>query len=240
VPDPEILAAIIGPLLTAVLAGVAVVARQWQTARNRQDEREQRLSRWREQIGFIDTWLTAHQKVAAQDPQAQAHTQRAVSDLELLYQQMTMELRNPPPVTKRFTALDLIKVILLIPVRGGAAKTLRVFYYTLVLAGLLFMIATLATFTASEDGLAFDIAVGMVVTILWFTPAIIFAVLTKAADWSARNKAAKQAGLPAPAPGWAETPGVPPGQGYLHGHGPYEQTQYNPPGPAAATPWQSG
>ena len=230
--EPEVLASIIGPLLTTVLAGGAVVLRQWRNRRTHQDEAEQSLERRREQIGFIDTWLTAHQKVAAHDPQTREHTQRAVQDLEFLYQQMTTELHHPPVRVKRFTALDLLKMILLIPVSGVGAKVLRVLYYLAAVGGILFIVATMSTLEPSGEGLGFDIGVAMIVTLLWAAPAIIFGVLTKAADRSARNRAARQAGLPEPDVSWGAPLGMPvdPSGSYYTPTGP--TTQPGPPGPA--------
>lgn len=207
--DIQIVGAIIGPLLTALLAGIAVVVRQWQTARVRQDEREASLERRREQIGFIDTWLTAHQRVSGMDPQAQQHTQRALSDLEFLYQQVSVELRHPPPPARRHTAVDAVKVLLLIPSHGGAAKTLRALYYILALCGIGWTIATISTLGDSTDGVVLNIVVAMILTIVGFAPAALVAVIARAADRSRRTRDTDILQPVAPQP---LEPSMPPGQ----------------------------
>ena len=229
--QPEVLASIIGPMLTALLAGSAVVLRAWRARRTRQDQAEESLERRRQQIAFIDTWLTAHHKVAGYDPQVRAHTERAVADLELLYQQMTTELHHPPAPHRRFTALDALRLILLIPVTGAGAKALRILYYVLALAGMLFIIATMATFEPSPEGLGYDIAVAMFLTLIWAAPALIFAALTKSADRATRNALARKAGLPEPTPAWPMTAAPP-----ISGH----PAQYTPTGPLPSDDWRTG
>lgn len=220
--QPEVLASIIGPLLTAVLAGSAVVLRAWQARRTRQDEAEESLDRRRQQITFIDTWLTAHHKVSGYDPQLRLHTERAVADLEFLYQQMTLELHHPPVRRRRFTAADALRLVLLIPVSGAGAKALRVFYYILSIGGILFIIATMASLEPSPEGLGYDIGVAMFLTLIWAAPAVIFAALTQSADRAGRNARARRAGPPEPSPTWPMTP-APPISGY--------PAQYTPTGP---------
>jgi hypothetical protein len=58
--DPEIVAALIGPVLTALLAALAVGFKEWQRRRHTVDQRHETLRQAADEVAFIDARLTAY------------------------------------------------------------------------------------------------------------------------------------------------------------------------------------
>ena len=86
--DPEIIGALIGPILTAVLAGVAVGFKEWRRRRESADQRHETLRQAADEVAFIDAWLTAYAKIAPEAEQRK-RAPRALADVEPSYATMT-------------------------------------------------------------------------------------------------------------------------------------------------------
>ena len=221
--DPEIVAALIGPLLTAGLAAVAVGVKEWWRRRESADQREDTLRQAAEEVAFIDAWLTAYAKIASEAEQRE-RAPRALADLERSYATMTASHQAAATATRARTAADLLARILLLRLRRPGAKVLRVFYYLFAVLGFLFVLAGMSTSIRREgEGLAFVILVGMVFTLMSFSPAILFYALTRLADRPRRIP--ESVAGPPPPPG----PGVPPGW-----------ADHSYPGPVPSSPGQVG
>jgi hypothetical protein len=218
--DPEIVAALIGPVLTAGLAAAAVGFKEWWRRRESVDQRQEMLRQAAEEVAFIDAWLTAYAKIATEAEQRE-RAPRALADLERSYASMTASHQAAATAMRARTAADLMARILLLRLRRPGAKVLRVFYYLFAVLGFLFVLAGMSTSIRREgESLAFVILVGMVFTLISFSPAILFYALTRLADRPRRDPG-PLAGPPPPGPpvppAWADHsyPGPvpsPPGQ----------------------------
>jgi hypothetical protein len=181
--DPEIVAALIGPALTAGLAGLAVGFKEWRQRRETADQQHQTLRQAADEVAFIDAWLTAYAKIAT-EAQQRERASRALADLERSYATMTASHQAATIAASRTpTGVDVLARILLLRLHRPGAKVLRVFYYIFALLGFLFTLAGMSSgFRQSGEGLGFLILVGMVFTLLSFSPAILFYALARLAD----------------------------------------------------------
>jgi hypothetical protein len=222
--DPEIIAALIGPLLTAALAGLAVGFEGWRRRRESADLRHETLQQAADEVAFIDAWLSAYAKIATED-QRRERAPQALADLERSYAAMTASHRAAATASRNRTAVDLLARILLLRLHRPAAKVLRVLYYIFAVLGFLFVLAgmTGSTFRRGGEGWGFVILVGMVFTLMSFSPAILCYALARLADRPRRALTA----VPAEAP-----PG-PPGYPAWSDHS-YPGPLPNPPGPVSA------
>lgn len=181
--DPEIVAALIGPVLTAGLAAMAFMLREWRQRRETADEQHQTLRQAADEVAFIDAWLTAYAKIATPAEQRE-RAPRALADLERSYAAMTASHQAAASATRtRATGVDVLARILLLRLRRPGAKVLRVFYYIFAVLGFLFTFAGISSSSfGTGEGLGFLILVGMVFTVISFSPAILFYALTRLAD----------------------------------------------------------
>lgn len=197
--DPEILGALIGPILTAGLAGVAVGFKEWRRRRESADQRHETLQQATQEVAFIDAWLSTYAKIAT-DAEQRERTPRALADLERSYAAMTTSHQAAAAAPRARTAVDLFARVLLLRLHRPGAKVLRVFYYLFAALGLLFTVAGMSTSIRREgESLAFVIGVGMVFTLMSFSPAILCYALTRLAD-RPRRIPGPVAGPPPPGP----------------------------------------
>jgi hypothetical protein len=138
--DPEIIGALIGPVLTAGLAGVAVGFKEWRRRRESADQRHETLQQAADEVAFIDAWLTAYAKIATEAEQRK-RAPLALADLERSYASMTASHQAAATARRARTAVDLLARILLLRLRRRGAKVLRVFYYSFAALGFLFTLA---------------------------------------------------------------------------------------------------
>jgi hypothetical protein len=222
--NPEIVAALIGPALTAGLAALAVGFKEWQRRRESADQPHETLRQAAEEVAFIDAWLTAYAKIATPDQQRE-RVPRALADLERSYAAMTASHQAAAIGVRSRTAVDLLARILLLRLRRPGAKVLRVFYYIFAVLGFLFIFAGMSgTFVGSDKGLGFVIGVGMVFTVMSFSPAILFYALTRLADRPRRS---------------LEAAGAPQQQSFVPpGYPPWPDSSYS--GPVPSPPSQVG
>jgi hypothetical protein len=200
--NPEIVAALIGPLLTAGLAVLAVGFKEWQRRRERADQPHETLRQAAEEVAFIDAWLTAYAKIAT-DTQQRERAPRALADLERSYAAMNASHQAAAVGVRSRTAVDLLARILLLRLRRPGAKVLRVFYYIFGVLGFLFTFAGISgSFIGGDEGLGFTILVGMVFTVMSFSPAILCYTLARLADRPRRSLDAAAQPPPGP-PGYA-------------------------------------
>ena len=221
--DPEIIGALIGPILTAGLAGVAVGFKEWRRRRESADQRHETLRQAADEVAFIDAWLTAYAKLATPAEQRE-RAPRALADLERSYAAMTASHQAAASTTRsRATGPDLLARILLLRLRRPGAKVLRVFYYVFAVLGFFFIVAGMSTgFRRAEESLGFVILVGMVFTLLAFSPAILCYALARLADRPRRTPGPV---APQPPPGPYGNPAWP---------------DYSYPGPMPCPPGQVG
>jgi hypothetical protein len=198
--DAEIVAALIGPVLTAGLAALAFVLREWRQRRESADQQHQTLRQAADEVAFIDAWLTAYAKIAT-EAQQRERAPRALADLERSYSAMTASHQAAASATRtRTTGVDVLARILLLRLRRPGAKVLRVFYYIFAVLGFLFTFAGISSSSfRTGEGLGFLILVGMVFTVISFSPAILFYALARLAD-RPRRTPGQVDGQPPPGP----------------------------------------
>jgi hypothetical protein len=230
--DPEIVGALIGPLLTAGLAALAVGLKEWWRRRESADQRHETLQQAAAEVAFIDAWLTAYAKIATEAEQRE-RAPRALTDLERSYATMTASHLAAATATRARTAADLLGRILLLRLQRPGAKVLRVFYYLFAVLGFLFVLAGMSTSIRREgEGLAFVILVGMVFTLMSFSPTILFYALTRLADRPRRTTES----VAGPPPLGPPPPGPPPSGPPV----PPAWEDHSYPGPVPGSPGQVG
>jgi hypothetical protein len=187
--DPEIVAALIGPVLTAGLAALAFMLKDWRQRRETADQQHQTLRQAADEVAFIDAWLTAYAKIATPDQQRE-RAGRALADLERSYAAMNASHQAAASATRTRTGVDVLARILLLRLRRPSAKVLRVFYYIFGVLGFLFTFAGISSNSfRTGESLGFLILVGMVFTVISFSPAILFYALARLADRPRRTPA---------------------------------------------------
>lgn len=119
-----VVAAMIGPLVTAVLAGLGF----WLRGRNRGRQYQETLERARERVAFIQSWLEAHERFASPEQHEQARA-RALRDLQQAYllvdQSTAAKQQNQPHAARN----GFKRLLLLDPKHTTAARILGAFYY---------------------------------------------------------------------------------------------------------------
>ena len=173
----QLMTALLGPLITAVLAVAGVWLREWWQRRDDDHRRRRTLSDAREQVGFINAWLEAHDRLAPKSVE-EGVLARAESDLEQAYAAVARSLSAAAPDERepvRFRTMAR-SLFLLHALRSGWAKLARVIYY--------FGLVWAALWTAVGAGVIVEEA---------FTPINLFAsvflivVLGVAPAWALRS-----------------------------------------------------
>lgn len=222
--DSEIVGAIIGPLLTSLLAIVAYSFQQWRTRRRWEDERNRAIEQAIQEVQYIDTWLSALQRIERIDPDHELKLERALLDLERSYQVMSLDLADDEPRPSRRTLAQHIGWFLLVPIHGSPAKVVRVFYWIMLSLTLIWVIAIMASVTdLASDGIAVTIIASVILTALSAVPTILVAVLARHLERrTLRQREIAQPGSPPPF-----TPFQVPATGFP------DPRSYPPPGPQA-------
>ncbi len=149
--EPQIVAAIIGPACTALLAVMGIALKNLQTQRRSHDAREREMRVAGQTITFIAGYLEASEKLALDVEQRDAVRTRATKDLEASYQAMMSSVQEEQESDGRPDWTGVVKSVLLIPVHRPAARLVRAFYYL----ALVYALATSALFIGGvfvEDG----------------------------------------------------------------------------------------
>jgi hypothetical protein len=216
--DPEIIAALIGPLITAGLAALAVGLQEWRTRRQSLDRQQGAIDQAIKEVAFIDAWITAQRKVA-DPPGLRARSDRALADLDRAYEVMAAVHAAAADAPPQRTGLERLRSLLLLNLSRTRAKVVRVFYLIFLVGGVLFTTVGMSEgLDTVNGGVYLSILTAMFFTLFCFTPAIgLF--------WSAR--------LLDRAPHGHLTSGFPPpldpgGSGY-----PATYPQFNPYAPQA-------
>ena len=216
--DPEIIAAFIGPVFTAMLAGAGIAIKSIQVRRRDQHSRSRDIEVAGQTVSFIDAYLSAHEKLSPESPQQQFIRERAIRDLEAAYQTMMVSASADHEATTTTGAwLEVIKRALLIPVHRMAAKVVRVFFYISLFYGLVSS-ALYVSFALTDPDLMRDIPLMVATLILLFVFAFLPMILLYLwARWLDRDRTPKPQPAAAPAawpqPGgygsWQPVPGPP-------------------------------
>lgn len=234
--DSEIIGAILGPLVTAVLAIVAYIFQDWRTKRRWETDRERSVAQAIQEVQYLDLWLSALNRLGGNDPEWENKRQRALADLERSYRVMAFDLADDGPKPKNRSLTEHLGWFLLFPLQHTGAKVVRVFYLISLAAAILWVVGIIAVFdTRAESGLITEILASMIVTVMGFVPAILFAVWARHLEHRHQQRRLAPT-APAPDQPWPTGPfQLPP-----FGHGPRPGArphQPNPAPPGRPGPW---
>jgi hypothetical protein len=133
--EPQIVAAIIGPACTALLAVLGIAIKNLQAQRRSHGSRERDMRVAGQTVTFIDGYLAAYEKLGTDAAQQALVRERATRDLEESYQTMMAAAHEEQQSDGRADWTGVVKSALLIPIHRPAARVVRGFYYcTLVYA----------------------------------------------------------------------------------------------------------
>lgn len=224
--DSEIIGAIIGPFLTTLLAGGAYIFQSWQKTRRWEDQQERSLAKAVQEVQFIDTWLSALDRIGDHDPEHAAKVARATKDLERSYQVLAADLGDDGPRPRVKGPGDILGAIFMVPLQSLPAKILRVFYWLMLVIGLSWSLLIIGVSSEGQVSLATVVGVSILLTVIGLIPAGILGVLTKVIDRSGQPTPAARPVPLSPPPDGTMVPGpfVPyagPYQGPNPGPGPF-------------------
>lgn len=126
--DSEIIAAFVGPVFTAMLAGAGILIKSMQVRHREQSARARDLEVATRTVDFINTYLQAQDKVLPRAEQDFVR-ERAMRDLEVAYQTMMATANADYHDDSSGAWIRVIKRALLIGLNRTAAKVVRVFFY---------------------------------------------------------------------------------------------------------------
>lgn len=217
--DSNIVAAILGPFITALIGAGTLGFRQVQTARRADEERARIVSQAAQEAAFIDSWLSAHERLDLHPEQLRQVRERAIADLERVYRLLRSVDLGTDHFSRSFTLRRVLRALFLLPLHRPWAHVVRVFYYgslaagfTLVVASVLAVVDQPATYTGVGDVL-FKILVSAMVTVALLVPSVILWVVARALDRPAPARRTPPTPLPyapPPPPPGTPPPGTPP------------------------------
>ncbi len=166
----SVIAAAVGPLVTAMLAALGFWLRDRRQSRNRQQAYQRALEESNDQVSFIRTWLDAHRQIASPQAHEQARAQ-ALSDLERAYVRVEQARDAVGKGGEPFSVRRGVERLLLLDsMHTTSAKIWGAFYY-LSLAWLLIfgtfglMIGVISPFSGSSGSVAGDVLTGLALSV---------------------------------------------------------------------------
>ena len=165
--EPQIVAAIIGPACTALLAVLGIAIKNVQTQRRSHGSRERDMRVAGQTVTFIDAYLAAYEKLGTDAAQQALVRERATRDLEGAYQTMVAAAHEEQQSEGRTDWTGVVKSALLIPVHRPAARVVRAFYYcTLVYALFTSALFIGVAFAEDQSSQSWSVSVGTVIILV--------------------------------------------------------------------------
>ncbi|MFK5647505.1 hypothetical protein ACI3ET_13380 [Ornithinimicrobium sp. LYQ121] len=200
--DPDVVIAVVGPLLTALLAGVGLLLKEWRTRRRWEHRRDEIIEQGRRQVAFISDWVVAYDTLKVPDQDREPLLDRARHDLDEIYDSVAAQTRaTAEQRPARRSREAYVRSVLLLGVRRPWAKISRILYLA-ALAYALLSGALLAGFTLSDDEMPFYTEIGVAIFVTGFSliPAALLHVLTRYLDRPSHRTRASVDGIFAEAP----------------------------------------
>jgi hypothetical protein len=193
--DSEIIAAFIGPVFTAMLAGGGILFKSIQVRHREQNARARDLEVATRTVDFINTYLQAQDKLQV-EADREWFRERAKRDLEVAYQTMMATASADYRADSSTAWISVVKRALLFGLRRTAAKVVRVFFYIFTVLNVLFFGIWTAT-TFSDPELQRDIPVMIFViifgVIFFLVPIVLLYVWAR---WLDRDRTPTAAPVP--------------------------------------------
>lgn len=199
---------VVSPLLTAALAAVGLLVKEWRQERRWEYRRDTLLEQSRKRVGFISEWAAAYERLAGERPDPDLPLTRAREDLSALYDTVSERLeRLAEQRPRRRSVRSYARSILLTRVRRPWARAVRLIYYTsLVLALLLTLIVVPISFQQEDLPVLGQVAVLAIAVAIYFLPAVALHAVTRFLD---RPRARDRQEVVAPPAGAPFRPGIP-------------------------------
>lgn len=190
----EIIGAIIGPLVTALLAGITVLGRQWQASKRSEADLEQLAT----EAAFLQSWVAARERLRPLNVHEQQTLSTALERLDAQYRGVRIDQAKLRQEERTPTGVRLARGVLLLEIVGAPAKVLRVFYWITLVFGVLGMILFIAVSTESSDnGVAATIFAAAILSAACYVPAVVMGIVTRLVSSHVRAKREQQAALKA-------------------------------------------
>ena len=223
--DPEIIAAFIGPVFTALLAGGGILIKSIQMRNREQHARARDLEVATRTVDFINTYLSAQDKLLPRQEQ-QIVRERALRDLEVAYQTMMATANADYHNDNSGAWIRVVKRALLFGLHRFAAKVVRFVFYIVSVIGLAMFTVTISNAFVDQE-VQRDIPVFIVVilfsAVLYLLPPVLLNLWARWLD-RGRPPAAPVPSAAEPMLGhygnWAPPPGQVPDYGPIPGSPP--------------------
>ncbi len=222
----EIIGAIIGPLVTAVLAGIAVLGRQWQANKRSEADLEQLAT----EAAFLESWVAARERLRPLTEHEQQMLTAALERLDTQYSSVRLDQAKLRRKERTPAGVRVLRGFLQLDVVGGGAKTARVFYWIALLFGFMGSALFIAVSTEpSDSGVFATVFAAAFLSLMCFVPAGVMALVTYLLSTNARTTQERQAALQAARNARQEP------YGYSLGYLPPTMPGYSPSGPQSAS-----
>ena len=177
--NTQVVLAVVGPTLTALLAGASVVAKDWRLRRDHQSRQTRLFKLAAQQVAFIDAWLTTYMKTAGADTNS-VEQAAAVRDLNEAYEMMRTAATMEPDRVPVHRAGHVVRTLLLIPLSRPGARVVRIFYYVSIpLATAVFAVSVDSTFGLESVSVTVALVVVFFFTAIAFTPSALLWALAR-------------------------------------------------------------
>lgn len=188
----EIIGAIIGPFVTALLAGMAVLGRQWQENKRSEADLEQLAT----EAAFLESWVAARERVQPLNPQEQQVLSTALERLDHEYRGVRQDQAKLRRKERTPAGVRLLRGVLMLDVLGTGAKVLRVFYWIALLFGILGTVLFIAVSTEPSDtSVGATIFAAAFLSLMCFVPAGVSGLVTTLVSNAERTKRDQRAAL---------------------------------------------
>ncbi|MDO5740634.1 MAG: hypothetical protein Q4P07_10850 [Ornithinimicrobium sp.] len=180
----SVFVAIVGPLLTAVLAGLGVLIKEWRTRRQWEHRRDEIIDQGRKQVAFISDWATAYGNLDVSSGDRSEPLRQAQQDLDALYRSVANQIDKTARQRPQRRGPEFYATwIFLTRVRRPWARVSRVFYL-LALGWALFSGLIMALFSVNDDEypLSAELAIAFSVTLVYLVPVALLHILTRNLD----------------------------------------------------------
>jgi len=148
--EPQIVAAVIGPVCTAMLAALGIAMKAVHAQRRSTSSREREMQAASQKVEFIASYLAALERLPSGSTRRDDLRARADDDLEAAYRTMMAVSRVQQKEGEGVDWRAVLDRALLIPVHRDSARLVRAFYY-LVLGYALFSSAVYVSLVFSDE-----------------------------------------------------------------------------------------
>lgn len=181
----ELVIAVCPALATAGLTSAGFWLSERRKDKNAAQQRLTVLSEENERLRYLNTWLKAYRLADGHALQSLAQSQQSVcQELTDSHTRLSRLLATAPASDKLSAASRAWRRAALIPLRGPAARVVRVAYWVVLLIGMLFCAVGLTTNYETVDGSDPGFGVTLMVVFIVFLPFLGVAYLLR--KWARR------------------------------------------------------